>query len=86
MGALARYLRLEARTKKGMTLDTNKWTKTCVSSIPPQTDDHSCGLYALAFAQHLACGGAMQQLSSCNISNATAVATRANIMCQLIEV
>jgi Ulp1 family protease len=86
MRGLARYIELEARDKKGQLISTRRWSKVCATHIPVQTDGHSCGLYALVFVHCLARGGSLAELASCGISRATAVAVRANLMCQLVQV
>eukprot|EP00878_Enallax_costatus_P045273 GHUV01054368.1.p1 GENE.GHUV01054368.1~~GHUV01054368.1.p1 ORF type:complete len:123 (-),score=15.04 GHUV01054368.1:44-412(-) len=86
MGGLARYIELEARSKKGQLISTRRWTKVCATNIPHQTDGHSCGLYALVFVHCLARAGSVAELASCGISRDTAVAVRANLMCQLVQV
>lgn len=86
MNALGRYLRLEAQQKKNLILDPCSWPHLCVKDIPAQTDGHSCGLYTLTFARHLALGGDVGQLSASGICEDTAVCTRAHVMHLLLQV
>jgi Ulp1 family protease len=74
---MAAYIRQEALHRKGEILPTEAWPVLYPTDIPAQTDDHSCGVYAMVFAECLAAGYPLQH---CGISNATAVPARARLL------
>lgn len=75
--ALAAYVSEEALHRKNEILSTASWPVLYPADIPMQTDDHSCGVYAMVFAECLAAGYPLQQ---CGISSATAVHARARLL------
>lgn len=75
--ALAAYVSEEALHRKNKILSTASWPVLYPADIPMQTDDHSCGVYAMVFAECLAAGYPLQQ---CGISSATAVHARARLL------
>jgi Ulp1 family protease len=83
---MAAYVRMEALEKRGISLPTHTWQQQYPVpgvGIPRQTDGHNCGVYAIVFAQCLTAGFPLQ---SCGISEATAVAARAHIAYDLMQV
>ncbi|KAI7834419.1 hypothetical protein BX661DRAFT_138513 [Kickxella alabastrina] len=54
---LMEYLRLESRDKRGgKVFDEQGWAMTCEKDIPRQQNGYDCGVFAVAFAEHIARG------------------------------
>lgn len=86
MQAMVAYLKAQWISHKGEQPDLSGWRlhQRAVPDvdIPAQTDSHSCGVYAVVFAQCLAAG---YPLASCGVSAATAIAARAHIVHDLLQ-